>query len=111
MQNTKDLKYTISGNTISVYIINLKIGSIENRQKDTGFICICMVPDNLIDELIDWYQSCDYEDDDFLSFNLLQIPEEIFNDPPEIQYTSHKDLETSVKDLHECWTAMQKSSK
>ncbi|ANB50189.1 hypothetical protein [Powai lake megavirus] len=109
MQN-KDLKYTISGNTISVYNSDLKIGSIENKQKDKGFICVCMVPENLIDELIDWHESCDYANDDFLSFNLLQIPEEVSYDPPAIQWTSHKDLETSITDLYECWNTMQQSS-
>lgn len=109
MQNS-NLKYTISGNTILVYNGDLKIGSIENKQKDTSFVCVCMVPDNLIDELIDWHQSCDYEDDDFLSFNLLQVPEEILDDPPAIQWTSRKDLEASVTDLYECWNTMQQSS-
>ncbi|AVL94422.1 hypothetical protein ma35 [Moumouvirus australiensis] len=105
MQN-EDLKYTISGNTILVYYNDLKIGYVKCKQNAKSFVCTCLVPTKLIQELINWHESCDYADD-FLSFNLLEYPEEISYDPPSMDWTSHKDLESSIIDLYKCWKAMQ----
>nr|WBF71181.1 hypothetical protein [Megavirus caiporensis] len=119
------LKYSFSGNTIEVYSTNLKVGSVELKlqkpeviingtsveikQKDPIFICVCMVPERSIPELNDWYRCCDMncDDHDFIPFDLVKFPEDILYDLPAIKWVSKENLDTSISDLWKCWEAIQ----
>ncbi|AVG45813.1 hypothetical protein [Acanthamoeba polyphaga mimivirus] len=121
----QNLKYSFNGNIIEIYSTDLKVGSIELKlqkpevvfngtsveikQKDPIFICICMVPERSIPKLNDWYRCCDNDcdDHDFIPYDLVHFPDEILYDLPAIKWVSKKDLGTSISDLWKCWEAIQ----
>ncbi|AGC01563.1 hypothetical protein H012_gp903 [Acanthamoeba polyphaga moumouvirus] len=121
----KNLKYYFSASTIEVYSGDLKVGSVEFqlpkleattngstveiKQKDSVFICICIVPERAVEKLNSWYRCCmnDCDDHDFIPHDLVQFPDEILYDLPAIKWYSRKDLGTSISDLWNCWEAIQ----
>lgn len=121
----KDLKYSFSGNTIEVYSVNLKVGSlelkfqspevvvngtsVEIKQKKPIYVCICMIPERSVSELNSWYRCCDMDcdDHDFIPRDLVKFPEMMLYDLPAIKWFSAEDLSTSILDLWKCWEAIQ----
>ncbi|ANB50218.1 hypothetical protein [Powai lake megavirus] len=121
----QNLKYSFNGNIIEIYSTDLKVGSvelklqkpevivkgtsIEIKQKEPLFICICMVSERSIPELNDWYRCCDLncEDHDFIPCDFVKFPDEILYDLPAIKWFSDKDLGTSISDLWKCWEAIE----
>uniref|UniRef100_A0A6G6ACP6 Uncharacterized protein n=1 Tax=Borely moumouvirus TaxID=2712067 RepID=A0A6G6ACP6_9VIRU len=122
---SKDLKYSFSGSTIEVFSGDLKVGSVELqppkleatvngtsvevKQKDPGFVCICMIPERAVQGINSWYRCCinDCEDHDFIPYDLVKFPDEMLYDLPAIKWYSRKDLGTSISDLWTCWEAIQ----